>query len=633
MTNSAKRLIRLIALLSVAFAPALQGQPDRQIESLIDAGKFAEARPVIEQRLEQSPDDAYLQYNLALTHYAEGNYEDAVVLWEKVRLTSDKKLVTKAMAQIGNASYRISTQIGAEGRKEDETIQLRRALHSLQAAIERDADYEIAQKNHDYVADKIVDHLVEQGNSKIERSEVHWIKGSRDLVLFRSALTDYEEALSIKPEDEEIQKLVEETRKKMTDFLKESGEKNLQAAEKKIDQVSEPTAGDQIKRDEGRELQRAEDEITEAVANFEDAMSISPDDEATKKEADEAREKASELMQEIADKWRKNSEVYDDILQEKQAKRDDLEKQLENESDKQEANKLRREMSNLSREMHRDRQNVRQNEEKALEDYERALDYNPENQEALAAMDKLKEKMSEDLEAEADTDLENVAKSESYVERNLEQMADYQEQLQDASEQKASQIESRMDDLERSNAANAQRAADELLQAKAKLEEATYLDPENTSAEQKLEATNERLADVLEQAGDMQMQVAEQHLEAGKPDQAIASMEQAIKDFDTAATLSQDPEGQQAMSMKMEAAQQELLAQRNERAQELAAQQQAQQQMAAQNQPPQPSEQGNQPPPEEAVEYTEMVQFAEDSGGEQFGKFDTKAMKSVVKDW
>lgn len=633
----ARRL--LIALLTLA--PMLASAQDKQIEKLIEAGKFAEAKPVIEQRLEDTPGDSYLQYNLALTHYAEGNYEDAIVLWEKVRLSPDEELVTKAMAQIGNASYRISLQVGKEGRKDDETIQLRRALHSLQAAVERDDDYDVAQKNHQYVADKMVEHLIQQGNSKVERTEVRWIKGDRDLVLFRSALTDYEEALSIKPEDEEIQKLVDETRKKMTDFLTRRAEKNLEEAEKKLDKVKEPTVDEKLQREDGNNLRDAERAVSEAMANYDDALSVSPDDEATQEAAKKAREKASQLMQEAADKWRKNSEDYEKRIAEKQQRRKEVAEQRENEENKEKRKELYEELKDLSKSIHHAQHYQQEHVDNAIEDYERALDYNPDNEQALAAKQELQSKMSEKIEAAADEHLEVAERAQQNIENRQESLEKVTEALETAEGKKADELEYRKNKIEQQNASSAQHAANELLDAKNELEKATQLDPGNESAEQKLAQTSEKIADALEQAADLQLAAAEQLEQEGKGDQAIARKEMAIKNFDSAMALSQDEQQQQALGQKMEAARQQLLAQRNERAQQLAAQQKQQQmqaaqqqaQAAAQQQPQNPQQSAEGQKQEEAAQYMEMVQFAEEGASEEFGKFDTKAMKQVVKDW
>lgn len=629
-----------VLILAMALAPAVAPAQPERLESLIAAGKFTEARPLITQQLEAAPDDPYLLYNLALTYYAAGDHEEAVVVWEKVRMARDAHLVTKAMAQIGNASYRISEKIKQEGRGEDATIQLRRAHHSLQAAVGRDGDYEIARKNYEYVSQKLVGHLVQQGNAKIAQTEVSYVRGESDLVLFRSALTDYEEAQSIRPDDEKIRQLVEDTRQKMTDYLKESGRQNLEAARKNLEKVTEPGIDDRLDRNENRNLAAAEDALAEAVANFEDAVAISPDDQETQETAEEGAEEASRLMKDIADMWRKNSEANEQLAEQKQEQRDEVSQQQKSEENKARRRELFNESKDLAREIHRHNHVADSHQERALEDYERALAFDPNNMDALAALEQLQQKRSEELEASADENLDVADRAQQNVENRVEPMAKLLEEIASADEKRANQLQAKYDQYEQQNAASAQHAANELLEAKGKLEEATQLDPDNESAAQKLAETTERISDVLAQAGDMQMAAAEQHLEAGNEDQAIAHMEQAIKDFDTAAVLSQDPETQEAMGAKMEAARQELLAQRNERAQELAAQQRlaAQQQQAptdpaqAQNQPQQNAPDG-QNQQEQAAEYTEMVQFAEEGSSEDFGKFDTQAMRRAVKDW
>ncbi len=603
------------------------------VEQLIEAGKFSEAQPLIEKRLEETPGDPYLLYNLALTHYAAGDFEEAVVLWEKVRMASDQDLVTKAMAQIGNASYRISEVIQEEGRQEDATIQLRRAQHSLQAAVERDDDYDVAVQNFDFVSKKLVAHLVQQGNSKIEKSESKWVKGERDLVLYRSALTDYEEALSIRPDDEAIQKLVNDTRQKMTDYLMNSGEKNLSSAEKTLKKVKEPTAEDRLTSEEGRELNRAQNEISEAVANFEDAASISPDDQEAANALEEARKKASDLMKDIADKWRENSEALDDSIAQMQERRQVIQAQLKNEEDETKRSELGKENKDLAREMSRQQYHADLQAERALEDYEQALSLNPDNQEAFAEKWKLEQKMSEKHEAKADANLQVAQQALQNIEDRQPRLEQMREQLETAPENKLKGLENEIEKYENYQASSAQHAADRLLKAKTDLEKSTQLDPSNESAQQKLEQTNAHIADVLEQAADLQLAIAERLQDAGKDDQAIARQEMAIKNFDSALALSEDEQQQAALVQKMAAARQDLLSQRNARAQQLATQQQ-QQQVQQPGDPNAPQQLNAENAQEVAMEYKEMVQFAEDQqGSEEFGNFDTKAMKRVVKDW
>lgn len=636
MNNPHRTIPRLLVLFIAALAPLItSAQPDRRIESLIEAGNFEEARPLIEKRLEQIPHDGYALYNLALIHYAGGNYDEAVVLWEKVRLSRDEDLVTKAIAQIGNASYRISEKTRAEGRQEDATIQLRRAQHSLGAAVERDDDYDVAVKNYEFVSEELVKHLIQQGNSKIEKSETKWVKGERDLVLFRSALTDYEEALSIKPEDEEIQKLVQETRERMKDYLTESGEQNLKTAEKTLEKLKEPTKEDRLNREDARDLQVAQDAIREAVANFEDAASISPDKE-TEKKAEDARKKASELMQEIAEKWQKNSEAYQEEIASKQQRRDQIQEQLESEKDDKKRSQLSNESRDLARENQRNEVQAMDQQQRAVDHYQEAVDLDPQNQAAQAALDELRQKMSEELEAKADENIAVADQAQENIDNRQERLDQMREDLaQTEPGSKQNRLESDIEKYENANASSSQHQADQLISAKENLEKATQLDPNNESAQKKLEETQARLPEILEQAADLQLASAQSMQQEGKQDQAIARMEQAIKNLDSAQALSTDEAQQQQLNQKMEAARQELLAERNDLAAAMAqqmkqqAQQQAQQQMMAQQQ--QNQQQGQ--PPEQAMEYQEMVQFTEAAGSEQFGNFDTTAMKKTVKDW
>ncbi|WP_309385157.1 tetratricopeptide repeat protein [Cerasicoccus frondis] len=625
--------MRILTIGALALAPAWSLAKPDPVEDLFDEGKYAEAKPIIEKQLEASPANPYLLYNLALTHYAAGNYEEAIVLWEKVRLSPDPDLVTKAMAQIGNASYRISEEIKEAGRQEDATIQLRRAQHSLQAAVERDDDYDVAAQNYEFVSAKLVEHLVQQGNSKIEKADTKWVKGERDLVLFRSALTDYEEALSIEPDDEEIQKLVEDTRQRMTDYLAASGERNLEEAEKKLETVKEPSPDDRLMSEEARELNHAENHIMEAVANFEDASSISPDDAKTAQVAEQAREQASKLMAEIADKWRQNTEAMEEKISQMEQRRDDINKQLKSEKGEEQRSDLNKESKELAREIGRFQYHVQDQQKRALEDYEQALAYDPDNQKAFAAKWELEKKMSQQFEDKADASLNFAQSSLQNIENRKPRLEQMREQLPTADAKRQSQLEKEIEKYESYQAASAQTAADQLLSAKTDLEKAVELDAANESALKKLEETSARIADALEQAADYQMASAEQLEAAGKEDQSIARMEMAIKNFDSAMALSDTEQQQDALAQKLEAAQQELLSQRNERSLELAA---AQQQMQADQQPQlqQPAQPDSDNKETVAMEYQEMVQFAEDaSGSEEFGNFDTKAMKRVVKDW
>ncbi|GHC09855.1 tetratricopeptide repeat protein [Cerasicoccus arenae] len=622
----------LITVLVLLFAPAISfAVPENPIESLIKAGKFAEVRPIIEKRLEQAPNDEYLIYNLALTYYAAGDYDEAVVLWEKVRLAKDPELVTKAMAQIGNASFRISAAISADNRKEDATIHLRRAQRSLEAAVERNDAYDMARKNYEFVSNQLVVHLIEQGNSKIKRSESKWVKGEHDLVLFRSALTDYEEALSIKPEDEDIQELVEKTRQRMTDYLTRNGEKNLTSAEKYIEKVPE-NSENPLTRDETNDLRRAKASAQEAIANFDDAAAISPDSEKAKQTAEDARKKASDIMQEIAERQRLQSDLHEQRVADARESREEIRAQLKKDDiSKQEVNDLKKKGNSLSRKMRESQEAANKNLEQALQNFEAAIDLNPDNSEAAIAKQELEKKLAQRHEQLADAHLEVADTAQKKIEQWEKEMQNYQKKMtsEEASEKTKKEAEARFDKLEQASAQAAQSAADRLLSAKAELEKATRLDPSNESAAQKLEASDGKLADSLEHAADMQLAAAEQLKEKGKDDQSIARMEQALKNFDSAMALSDEAPQQQTLGQKMDAAQQELLSQRSERALELAATQQQQQQMQG-NQPPQPNSEKNQ---ETAMEYKEMVQFTEADGGEQFGNFDTKAMKRVVKDW
>tara|TARA_R100000027_G_scaffold52103_3_gene40871 strand:- start:49998 stop:51872 length:1875 start_codon:yes stop_codon:yes gene_type:complete len=602
------------------------GNP-KKIERLIEAGKYSEAKPLIEVLLVEEPDNAYQIYNHALTYYAEGNYEEAIVLWEKVRVSPDEELSTKAMAQIGNASFRISERIKAEGRLEDATIPLRRAHHSLESASQRDSN-PIAAQNYNFVSTELVQHLVQQGDSKIENAKKQGHTSERRIILYRAALADYEEALAISPDDPSLNELVDKTRQLMTSYLLNVGNKKLGNAQKRVDSVNKTYDGKKLNSETGKELQRAEGEIMNSVANFADAKSVDSKDESVDEAVSKSEEHASELLTEIADMWLRNSESHGESMAKNSERYKEIQNELKTEKDKEVRKALDNERKQISKNQKKLRTYKKEQKERAYRLYDKALQINPDNMLAYANKSEMDQLKSEELESKADAALASAEKELKKIQSKEPKLEELRERLAQSEEAKEQEkLENAIAKIENDQATMAQRAIDPLIQAKTDLEQASRLDFRNESALEKLNELEKSISENLELAADLQIASAEALEAADREDQAIVRKELAIKNYDSAQALSQDSMEKEALQQKVSSARNELVEQRNERARRQAA--------AEAQQPNQPSETNDPNSSQEiTMEYKERMRFAENTNdGGEFGKFDTKAMKKVVKDW
>jgi len=108
--------LTLVFALAACVQPASAKDVDAIAEQ-IQSGDHAAALPRIKAALANDPDNFYQLYNLGLAHYMAGDYEDAIVAWERVRFAQDPELVTRAMAQIGHASYRLGERMDSRSEE------------------------------------------------------------------------------------------------------------------------------------------------------------------------------------------------------------------------------------------------------------------------------------------------------------------------------------------------------------------------------------------------------------------------------------------------------------------------------------------------------------------------------------
>src|SRR4051794_17089809 len=83
------------------------------IEKLIADGKPKEALAMLDKALASKPNNPKLLYNYGVANYAAGNYDEALLAFDKVEVLGRGAIVEKARAQKGNAEFHLGLQVRA----------------------------------------------------------------------------------------------------------------------------------------------------------------------------------------------------------------------------------------------------------------------------------------------------------------------------------------------------------------------------------------------------------------------------------------------------------------------------------------------------------------------------------------
>jgi len=131
---------------------------------------YLQASEFYRQKLQKSPNDPKLQYNYGTATFKNNLYDDAIGAFTKALKSDNIELQAKAYYNRGSSYY----QKGLEAQKADPATtvdQWKKALDSLQAALQLMPDDTDAKHNHDLIKKQLEELEKEQQNKQNEKND------------------------------------------------------------------------------------------------------------------------------------------------------------------------------------------------------------------------------------------------------------------------------------------------------------------------------------------------------------------------------------------------------------------------------------------------------------------------------
>jgi tetratricopeptide (TPR) repeat protein len=389
---------------AVAVCAAVDVEP---IEKLIADGKPKEALAMLDKALASKPNNPKLLYNYGVANYAAGNYDEALLAFDKVEMLGRGGIVEKARAQKGNAEFHLGLQ--ARNNNLDETIERwKTSLDHYNGALKQSPADAMAKSNHDTVQKLLMDILLKQAQTKLEAGlKDNWAE--RKIEELREAMEKFQEARQVDPQSKPAEQGEKKAREELAKVLAQQGEKK--ATPKPEQQLTQQVP-----------------EIQKGVDMLEDANQLVPEDKEIKEKLDKAKETLAKALVEKA----KQEIARADMSQWDREKFEQLDKAINDAQEAQElspkneeAPKVEQQAKDALAQLHEEKADdlAQQAEhmnndykvqrlESALDHYEAAEELKPDDKNLQAKAEQTEEKLAEALEKLADKLLEEPRRPE-----------------------------------------------------------------------------------------------------------------------------------------------------------------------------------------------------------------------------
>ena len=401
--------MKTLTLLAVLFVlAAVRAAVDVEpIEQLIADGKPKEALALLDKALTSRPNNTKLLYNYGVANYAAGNYDEALLAFDKVEMNGSSSLVEKARAQKGNAEFHLGLQVRANNL--DETIERwKTSLDHYKGALKQSPRDTMAKSNHDTVQKLLMEILMKQAQEKLDAGlKDNWVE--HKIEELREAMEKFQEAKQVDPQSEPAKQGEKKAREELAKTLANLGEKKATPKE-------------------NQPLAQQVPEIQKGVDMLEDANQLVPEDKEIKEKLDKAKEnlaqalteKAKQELQRAKDsQWdREKFEQLDKAINDAQQAQDLTPKNEEakrvEKAAQEELAKLHEEKGDEMAEQaeHANNEYKVQRLEAAVDHYEAAEELKPNDKDLMAKTEQTREKLADALEKLADKLLQDPKQRE-----------------------------------------------------------------------------------------------------------------------------------------------------------------------------------------------------------------------------
>lgn len=387
-----------------------------------------------QQQLAQKPNDPYLQYNAGVAAYAAKDYAKADELWQQLAATPmPEELRDQVWMQIGNVSFRL-VQGQIESQPDSAVGRLEQSREAFRVALATNKRNQTATKNL-----AVVEKELEKIYARLAKQLAQEAKKENSTT---KAIEKLQAALTYAQQAEELSKKDPQRQEERKDIEKNLAEKLEQRA------TQEEKTADQRSPNNQWERQDAKEHYENALADFQQAQSLTPQDQAPKDGEKRVEQKLANLLDKAGRQEQKEAQQLAQYHQPNQAM-DKLEKALEDfqqaqaiQPDHADAKAGEKEVREELEKMHleqgdrqaqqgeQERKNdpaeAAQDLQNALANFQEAQALNPQNKEIQPRIDKVQAMLPELLTQLGQQQLQQGEKAEQ--QKNNEQaVQDYQQ--------------------------------------------------------------------------------------------------------------------------------------------------------------------------------------------------------------
>jgi tetratricopeptide (TPR) repeat protein len=260
--------------LAAVDVPALQQQ--------LSQGRTTEVRRELDRELANDPENPHLLYNRAVTAYAEGRFEEALLDLDLVESSRSRSLVAKARFQKGNADFRLGL-IARTNDVEAAISRWKQSVASYDALLKESPGHRDARENRELVRKLLLETLLNRAQENLQLGQQQPKPVEQRIQSLRNAMEQFHEAGEMKPKAEQAQEAregEEKARDLLAQALAQEGTRKTMANNMVMPRQNEPP----VMRPDVAQIQ-------EGVNMLEDASSLKPNDQNIAQQLDQGRER------------------------------------------------------------------------------------------------------------------------------------------------------------------------------------------------------------------------------------------------------------------------------------------------------------------------------------------------------
>ena len=229
-----QRLVPMLFALTLQAAPP--ASPQEEAEKLLQAGKADAAVEMMRQESRKDEKDPYRLYNLGLTLYRAGRYEEAINTFQSLDAGDNKDLQVRAALQLGNIQFRLAQQLQKTSHPDGAILSMERSLGYYETANEIQANKE-SKSNLNVATTHLVKTLLDLADGADKHAAAYSTSGNLHFeeVALRNALQSRQRAGELDPGNHQIPPLVAETTARLVAGLARQGDQLAKEADATTD--------------------------------------------------------------------------------------------------------------------------------------------------------------------------------------------------------------------------------------------------------------------------------------------------------------------------------------------------------------------------------------------------------------